>query len=215
MIERLSSSDCPLEIIIADGGSTDSTIAKAQHAGVKVLQLNKPSRPAQLNKGAAFAQADILYFVHADTLPPADFAAQILAATQNGAQLGSFRFKFDRNKGMLKINSYCTRFPVMMFRGGDQSLFIQKSLFNKLGGYDNGHVVMEDYDIIRRGKKLSHFTLIQDDVQVSARKYDQNSYLRVNWANFIVFSLYYFGVKPKKLLNIYLNLINHPKAGIE
>ncbi|NEN22280.1 glycosyltransferase family 2 protein [Cryomorpha ignava] len=212
LIERLESCSAPIEIIIADGGSTDNTIANAQHAGAKVVNLKKPSRPAQLNIGADIAKADILYFVHADTLPPTDFAEQIVTAVKNGARFGCFRFKFDKNKGMLKFNSYCTRFPIMMFRGGDQSLFIQKSLFDKLGGYDESHVVMEDYDIIRRGKKLSEFTLIQDDVQVSTRKYEQNSYLRVNWANFIVFSLYYCGVSPEKLLNIYLYLIKHPKA---
>lgn len=100
----------------------------------------------------------------------------------------------------------------MMFRGGDQSLFIQKSLFDKLGSYDESHIVMEDYDIIRRGKIHSQFTLIQDDVEVSSRKYKHNSYARVNWANFVVFSLYYCGVSPEKLLHIYMCLINHPKA---
>lgn len=198
-----------------DGGSTDNTIAIAQQAGVIVINLKKPSRPAQLNCGAAHAKSDILYFVHADTLPPKDFATQIIMAVKNGSRFGCFRFKFDKNKGMLKFNSYCTRFPIMMCRGGDQSLFIQKSLFDKLGGYDESHIVMEDYDIIRRGKRHSQFTLIQDDVEVSSRKYKQNSYARVNWANFVVFSLYYCGVSPDRLLHIYLNLIKHPKAEME
>lgn len=212
MIARLHASLASIEIIIVDGGSTDNTVVNAQEAGAIVLNLKKASRPAQLNCGAASAKSDLLYFVHADTLPPINFADQIITAVKNGSRFGCFRFKFDKNKGMLKFNSYCTRFPMMVFRGGDQSLFIQKSLFDKLGGYDESHIVMEDYDIIRRGKKHSAFTLIQDDVQVSARKYEQNSYVRVNWANLIVFSLYYCGVRPVKLLDIYLYLIKHPKA---
>ena len=201
-----------VEIIVADGGSDDNTAIVAENAGAKVVRLNHPSRPKQLNKGAAYASANLLYFVHADTLPPKDYANQVLNAIEAGCQFGSFRFRFDRNNGMLRLNSYCTRFPVMIFRGGDQSLFIQKSLFEKINGYDEEHIVMEDYDIIRRGKKFSDFTLLQDDVEVSARKYRENSYLRVNWANFIVFSLYYCGVKPRKLLSIYTKLIKHPKA---
>ena len=212
LIGRLKSSNTVVEIIVSDGGSTDKTRELAEKAGAKVLDLNHPSRPEQLNKGADMASTDLLYFVHADTLPPANYSNQILKAVRDGSQFGSFRFRFDNNKGMLKFNSYCTRFPIMMFRGGDQSLFIRKSFFEKIGGYDENHIVMEDYDIIRRGKKFSDFTLIQDDVEVSSRKYEENSYLRVNWANFIVFSLYYFGVKPRRLLSIYTKLIKHPKA---
>ncbi len=212
LITRLKSVSDDVEIIVCDGGSTDKTEILAEQAGATVLTLKNPSRPVQLNKGAEIARADLLYFVHADTLPPLEYSKQILTAVQNGSEFGSFRFRFDKNKGMLRFNSYCTRFPVMMFRGGDQSLFIRKSLFQKIGGYDENHIVMEDYDIIRRGKKYATFKLIQDDVKVSARKYEQNSYLRVNWANFIVFSLYYCGVKPAKLLQIYLKLIKHPKA---
>jgi hypothetical protein len=101
----------------------------------------------------------------------------------------------------------------MIVRGGDQSIFITKKLFEKLNGFDSEHIVMEEYDLIRRGKKIEKFKLIQDDVLVSARKYECNSYFRVNLANFTVFSLYYLGVKPRRLLKIYTRMINHPKAG--
>jgi predicted glycosyltransferase involved in capsule biosynthesis len=100
----------------------------------------------------------------------------------------------------------------MMVRGGDQSLFIPRKLFQKLGGYREDHIVMEDYDILRRGKKLARFKLIQDDVIVSARKYEQNPYWKVNISNFVVFTLYYLGVSPQRLLKLYKSMINHPKA---
>jgi len=71
---------------------------------------------------------------------------------------------------------------------------------------------MEDYDIIRRGKKLAEFRVLQDDVAVSARKYEENPYWKVNISNFIVFSLYYLGFSPERLLRLYKKLIRHPKA---
>lgn len=202
----------PLEIIVADAGSNDGTCEAAADLDVKCIAVNQKSRPQQLNAGAEVARASILYFVHADTLPPKNYAEQVIEAVESGSEFGSFRFRFDRNKGLMRLNSYCTRFPLMMFRGGDQSLFITRDLFNKIGGYDTGHIVMEDYDIIRRGKKYSPFHLLDDEMMVSARKYEENSYLRVNWANFAVFSLYYCGVKPGKLLRLYKKLIKHPKA---
>ena len=99
----------------------------------------------------------------------------------------------------------------MMFRGGDQSLFIRKKFFDELGGYDESHIVMEDYDIIRRGKKKGKFKLIQDDVLVSARKHRDNPYWKVNLANFTVFALYYLGKPPSQLLKLYQRMIKHPK----
>lgn len=212
LILRLRETKIPIEIIVSDAGSTDNTLQEAAGLGVKCISISEKSRPGQLNAGAALASSSLLYFVHADTLPPKGYAEQILNAVDKGASIGSFRFKFDKNKGLMRLNSYCTRFPLMIFRGGDQSLFIQKSLFHSIDGYDPNHVVMEDYDIIRRAKKHSHFTLLHDDIIVSARKYDENSYIRVNWANGIVFSLYYLGVKPAKLLRLYNKMIKHPKS---
>lgn len=212
LICRLRETEVPIEIIVVDAGSSDATCELAANLGAKCVNIQEKSRPKQLNAGAALASASLLYFVHADTLPPKGYAEKIMSAVENGASFGSFRFKFDKNKGLMRINSYCTRFPLMIFRGGDQSLFIEKSLFKSLEGYDTDHIVMEDYDIIRRGKKHSNFTLLDDDILVSARKYDENSYVRVNWANGIVFSLYYLGVKPVKLLRLYKKMIKHPKS---
>jgi rSAM/selenodomain-associated transferase 2 len=212
LISRLNDTNRRVEIIVADANSEDRTREIAESSGSRVITLNKPSRPKQLNTGANLAQADLLYFVHADTLPPKNYADQIIEAASDGNTFGSFRFRFDSNKRALRFNSWCTRIPVMMVRGGDQSLFIPRKLFQKLGGYREDHIVMEDYDILRRGKKLARFKLIQDDVIVSARKYEQNPYWKVNISNFVVFTLYYLGVSPQRLLKLYKSMINHPKA---
>ena len=212
LIRHLSDIPQRVEIIVADANSTDKTRSFAEQEGAVVINVAKPSRPKQLNAGAALARADLLYFVHADTLPPKKFADQIIAASADGNTFGSFRFKFLSDRPVLVFNSWCTRIPIMMFRGGDQSLFIRRELFDKLGGYREDHIVMEDYDIIRRGKKLAEFRVLQDDVAVSARKYEENPYWKVNISNFIVFSLYYLGFSPERLLRLYKKLIRHPKA---
>jgi rSAM/selenodomain-associated transferase 2 len=200
-----------IEIIVADAGSTDATAALSEKCGAKVLHCGVASRPAQMNLAAKVATGEILYFVHADALPPKDYAAQILRAVMQGAKLGSFRFRFDSDKASLRFNAWCTRIPVMMCRGGDQTLFITRTLFEQLNGFDESHVVMEDYDIIRRGRHFGKFKILSDDVLVSARKYKDNTYVRVNLANFVVFALYYFGVKPEKLKRMYQHMIHHEK----
>ena len=80
-----------------------------------------------------------------------------------------------------------------MCRRGDQSLFIKKELFDELGGYDDELKIMEDYDFIKRAKKEFLFKVIPKNILVSARKYQNNSYLKVNLANLIVFWMYTLG----------------------
>lgn len=200
-----------IEIIVADAGSSDATVALAEKCGARVLHAGIASRPVQMNAAAKVAKGKILYFVHADTLPPIDYTRQLLQAVKEGADFGCFRFRFDSERAALRFNSWCTRIPAMMCRGGDQTLFITRDLFDRLQGFDESHIVMEDYDIIRRGKRQGKFKILPDDVIVSARKYALNSYPRVNLANFCVFLLYYFGAKPMWLKTLYRKMINHEK----
>lgn len=203
--------DALAEIIVADAGSTDGTAAVAEKCGARVVDCEVRSRPEQMNLATKSAVGDVLYFVHADTLPPENYAELILRGIDKGADFGCFRFRFDSDRAALRFNSWCTRLPFMICRGGDQSLFISRWLFDRLDGFDESHVVMEDYDIIRRGKKHGRFSILPAAVTVSARKYVDNAYPRVNLANFIVFALYYFGVKPEKLKALYKRMIRHPK----
>lgn len=198
-----------LEILVIDGGSRDNTVAVAEQAGAWVYMASKKGRAAQMNTGARLAKGDLLYFVHADTIPPVTYARNIYQALQQGYRIGCFRAKFDSNNLLLKINSYCTRFERLMCRGGDQTLFITKAFFDKLGGYDEYYTVMEEYDLIRRACSSEKFKIINSEVQVSARKYDNNSYLSVNFANLVVFTMFRMGYAPDKLKSTYQKLIDY------
>lgn len=203
------------EIIISDAGSTDATKNEAEKLGSIFLLSPEKGRAKQMNYAALKAKGDVLYFVHADTLPPISFAEDIAEAIKEGFEIGCYRFKFNSDRTMLKINSYFTRFDRLMFRGGDQSLFISKKLFKELNGYCEQHKVMEDYDIIIRARKKNNFKIIPKDVLVSARKYDYNSYLKVNITNLITFLMYYAKVDHDKILKFYRNMLNHEKSALK
>ncbi|WP_034256986.1 TIGR04283 family arsenosugar biosynthesis glycosyltransferase [Adhaeribacter aquaticus] len=199
------------EIIVTDGGSQDNTLAAAEKAGARAVLSPRKGRAAQMNYGTTLATGNIYYFVHADSWPPATYVQDILEAIAAGYQLGCYRFKFRSDKLMLRLNSYCTRFDRIMCRGGDQSLFVLKTVFEELGSYKDNYVIMEEYDFIIRARKKYSFKIIPKDVLVSARKYDNNSYLRVNLANLTVFLMFYAGCSQLLMLNTYKRLINHPK----
>ncbi len=197
------------EIIIADGGSTDNTQEIAIKNGARVLLCPAKGRAAQMNYGASFAGADILYFIHADCLPPETFLDEIFDAIQKGFEFGRYRTKFDSSQKLLKINGWFTRFDWFICYGGDQTLFMTKKLFTKIGGYNNNMMIMEDYDIVQRGKKIGKYKIIQKDVLVSARKYENNSWLKVQLANRTIVNMYKNEATQNDMVKKYKELLNY------
>ena len=198
-----------IEILIVDANSSDGTAEAARQAGATVLQAPKPGRAVQMNFGAAHAGGDVLYFVHADVGIHPDYVATIEAAVAQGHEAGCYRFRFDSPHPLLRINSYGTRFPGLMSRGGDQTLFITRALFQRLGGFDEQFVIMEDFDIIVRIRRVASFFIIPQDVLVSARKYETNGWLRVQLANLTAFSLFFLKVSPMRIARTYKAMLNY------
>lgn len=208
---RNEGGDALQEIIVADGGSHDRTAEIAQKAGAAVVISPKKSRAAQMNYGVTFAAAEILYFVHADSRPPKDFVTDIQAAINEGYSSGCYRFRFDSDKTILKLNNYLTHLNILTARGGDQTLFITRQLFDELNGFDEYYVIMEEYDLLRRlwSKNRKLFKIIPKDVFVSARKYDTNSWARVQLANLVAMTLFRCGAHPARIADTYKKLLNY------
>lgn len=190
------------EIIVVDGGSSDKTIAIAAQFGVKVIETQR-GRAIQMNEGARVATGNVLYFIHADTLPPKSFYTDIEAAIQQGYGFGCYRLRFKSSRILLKVNSWCTRFNRIWLRGGDQTLFVSKMLFEQLKGYDPHYVIMEEYDFLLRANKVAKFILMPKDVLVSDRKYEKNSWLRVQLANLKAVRMFSKQIDPLIILKEY------------
>lgn len=197
------------EIIVVDGGSTDNTCSIAKRENSMVVTSPKKGRAAQMNYGVQQASGDILYFVHADTLPPESYMEDLEIALKEGFSIGCFRFRFDSNKKILRFNSYMTRFDRIWVRGGDQTLFIRRTLFEELNGYRDDFRIMEEYDLIIRARQLVPFKIIPKNVLVSDRKYHYNSFLRVQIANATVFTMFRFGASQDSMCKMYKRLLDN------
>lgn len=200
------------EIIVSDGGSVDETVTLASAAGAVTLQSPVKGRAGQMNYGVAHATGDVLYFVHADSRPPASYATDIASALDAGYNCGSFRFRFNSNKFMLRVNAFFTRFNFLFFRGGDQSIFVTRTLFDKVGLYKEHMLIMEDYDFLERIWKAGKFVLIPKATLISARKYDNNSWLRVQLANLKVVRMYRKGASQQAMIAVYKQMLNYRKS---
>lgn len=199
------------DIIVSDGGSKDSTIKLAMQAGANVITSPKKGRAAQMNYGAQKACGEILYFIHADCLPPESFCDDIQQAILQGYDMGRYRTRFLSDKKMLKINSWFTRFDLFICMGGDQTLFIKKSLFNKYGGFNEEMSIMEEYDFCKKARCFSRYKILKGEVLISDRKYNSNSWLQVQLANLKIIKMYRRGASQQQMLDTYSRLLKFTK----
>ncbi len=204
-----NSSESIKEIIVADGGSEDRTVELACQAGAIPVLFPDKCRAAQMNYGASLATGDILYFIHADTLPPSSFVKDIKKAVADGFGLGRYRTIFDSKSWLLKLNAFFTRFDLFMCYGGDQTLFIKKHLFTSIGGFSGEMRIMEDYEIVERARKKAKYKIIQKGTLISARKYKTNSWLSVQKANYKIVKMYKRGTCQQEMVKKYKELLNY------
>jgi rSAM/selenodomain-associated transferase 2 len=199
------------EIIISDGGSTDETVAIVQENGAKIVISPVKGRSGQMNFGVSHALGDTYYFLHADSLPVPTFYTDIETAIAASFDCGSFRTKFDTRMLLLQLNAFFTRFNYLFFRGGDQSIFVKKTLWEAVGPYKEEMLIMEDYDFLSRIWIRGRFKLIPKATVVSARKYEQNSWLDVQLANLKIVKMYKKGASQEEMLTEYKQLLNYRK----
>ncbi|MEX2335791.1 MAG: TIGR04283 family arsenosugar biosynthesis glycosyltransferase [Fulvivirga sp.] len=203
--------DYLLEIIVADGGSSDNTVEEAREAGATVVLSPEKGRAAQMNAGAEGARGGIIYFLHSDTFPPENYDEMIVQSISCHNPWGSFRMKFDHPHWFLTFVTWFTRLSFTFFRFGDQSLFVKKELFDTIGKFDPSQIIFEDVELARRLSLSSKGKILPIPVITSARKFRDNGIYKM----FLIFSylwiLYVLRVPHNKILDIYKRLIIQDK----
>jgi rSAM/selenodomain-associated transferase 2 len=136
------------EVIVVDGGSTDSTRSIcSQYPEIELINSEK-GRAAQLNTGASYASGDILLFLHADTLLPENALITIKAQLKDGQhKAGGFKHSFGNEDWRLKFISFLDNRRCLMTRiiYGDQAMFIKRDLFDRLNGYPDVEILEDIY----------------------------------------------------------------------
>lgn len=192
-----------LEILVVDGGSDDSSQHIVSKYNNIILLTSNKGRAKQMNLGAKKASGNILYFLHADSFPPKNFENYIITEVNNGNEAGCFIMKFDSNHWWLKLAGFLTKLPWKACRGGDQSLFISKALFNTMGGFDEAFTIYEDNHFISKLYARNQFIVIQKWLTTSARRYKTNGIWTLQYHFLIIHLKRFFGASAENLCSYY------------
>lgn len=200
-LEAVAAQAGPAEVLVADGGSTDETAARAE-GRARVLTA-PPGRAVQMNAGAAQARGDVLLFLHADTLLPPDGLEAIRRALADPhVQAGTFRLRFDRETPLLRFYSLCTRLPFPHFCFGDRGLFVRRAAFEAVGGFPP-LPIFEDLEMVRRLVRRGGFRYLEPAVITAARRYEAHGPLRQQLRNAGLWLRYLAGTDPRRLAPLY------------
>ncbi len=157
-----------LQIIISDGGSNDRTVEIARQHTDFVVEHKKARRQTiseGRNKGAEYAEAEILVFINADTIPdnPDEFFEKISNWENTNSEIkgvdaiacyvGPLPGKLTIRDKLFYIiyNRYIwlvNRLGVSIGRGECQ--VIKKDVFERAGRYNEAYSAGEDFDLYRR-----------------------------------------------------------------
>ncbi len=188
----------PHEIIIADGGSTDSTLDIARQAGVRVVNAPK-GRASQMNLGASAATGEFLLFLHADTLPPSDFQQVVRRVLHSpGTSSGAFRFALAGEMRTSPIIEHLVNLRCRWLKTpyGDQGLFLRRRMFEHAGGFPDWPV-MEDLHMVRALSRFGRVLISSEAARTSPRRWQRGGTLRTFLSHQVMFAAFHLGIPPR------------------
>jgi uncharacterized protein len=187
------------EVIVADGGSSDDTVAIAASHGARVI-TGESLRAAQINRGIEAASHENVIVVHADTLLPSGAATAIEQALDDGAVFGAFQVSFPEGGARLATVAFMINARTRITRKpwGDQAQFgrretLRYPLFP----------IMEDYELARRMKRAGRVAILPHAVSTSGRRFLAKGVIRTAFLNWMIILAYHCGVSPQRLARWY------------
>ena len=191
------------ELIVVDGGSGDGT--KVLAAGAADLVIDAPrGRALQMNAGAARASGDALLFLHADTLLPEGADLHVQQALDSGRRWGRFDVRIGGGSRWLSLIGALMnlRSRLSGIATGDQAIFVERALFEQLGGYAE-LPLMEDVELSRRLRAISRPACLAERVLTSGRRWETRGVWRTVFLMWRLRWRYWRGEAPETLARAY------------
>ena len=194
--------DC--EVIVVDGGSSDATLALAEKAGC-ITMAASGGRGRQMNHGAARAAAEVLLFLHADTLLPDNFPQLVRAAVARPHfAAGAFSLAINSPaKGLAFIAGMANlRSRLLQMPYGDQAFFTTKKIFSAIDGFAE-IAIMEDFIFMKKARQRGKIVILPQCAITSARRWQNMGIVRTTMINQLIIIGYTIGIPTTTLAGWY------------
>jgi len=190
------------QLIVVDGGSRDRTVALAMPLCDQLL-LGERGRAAQMNLGGRVASSEYLVFLHADSRPGVSASGMDACLVQR-PQWGFCRVRLSGDQLFFRVIEWFMnqRSRLTSVATGDQMLFVQKTLFDKTGGFDN-IPLMEDVAYCKRLRRLASPVIIREPVLTSSRRWEEGGMVKTVVRMWLLRLAYFLGAAPGTLKRHY------------
>lgn len=193
-----------VELILADGGSRDDTVALA--APLVDRSLTAPrGRASQMNAGASAAQGEVLLFLHADCRLPDGAKDLILdGLRETGRSWGRFDVRLSGAQPLLRAIELLMnlRSRLTGIATGDQAMFMTRRAYRAAGEFP-AIALMEDVAMSARLKRAGKPLCLKARVTSSSRRWERSGILRTVLLMWRLRLGYFLGADPKRLARIY------------
>lgn len=203
-LRRLRRIDPSLQVIVVDAASSDESVALAMPLADTVI-LAPRARASQMNAGAAIASGEVLWFLHADSSPPADAVEEIRGVLSDPRNAGGcFSLRYPRPEWIYRLSDSVGNIGVKIFGFalGDHGIFCRRSAFTAAGCYPVVPI-LEDAELYRALGRAGHMVQLPDEIVSDPRAFEKNGRYRTTVCYFVILVLYVLGVPIRSLNKIY------------
>ena len=203
ILSDLAELTLPVAVVIADGGSTDATVAEAERRGVRVVRAPRGRGP-QLNAGAAVLDTEWLLFLHADVRLPVDARVTLERAVAGTDDAAVFALAIEADGFWPRLMELGARVRDRLggLPYGDQGLLVRRRQFDRAGGYPD-IPIMEDVSIVRALRRLGPIGHLPAAVRASPRRWQREGPYRAWARNTALLAAWIAGVSPHRLAHWY------------
>ena len=196
--------DAGVELILADGGSSDDSVIVAKPLVTQVV-ISETGRATQMNAGAAKASGDVLIFLHADTqLSQSSIRTLAREWARQDRQWGRFDVRLSGKHFLFRVIEFMMnlRSKLTGIATGDQGIFVERALFVQLGGFAN-IPLMEDVELSKRLKRYSKPICVNKPVTTSSRRWEEKGVVSTILLMWRLRLAYFLGCSPSALMARY------------
>jgi len=194
------------EIILVKGLDDHGGNQGCRHVNEKIRMIcGTRGRGAQLNQGASQALGTIVWFLHADSVPPANFGYHIRKLTIGSEfSFGCFRLAFSEESPELRLIARWANARTRYLRlpYGDQGIFCRLGSFNSMGGFRK-RLIMEDVEMALAFRKYGKLLFAPETIVTSGRRYLKGGVVRTALMNHLTMMMYIAGVSDETLYRFY------------